>query len=181
MSILVALRRSLVGGEAPLKGVREDTQARIRAHQLATINQISKPALATNIVNAALVAGYFFYFSVPTLAIMVWAMTVVTFAGIGIYDVMRRSRRPRPDRASENGLKKAATNAAVLGVLWGVLPIISYGTTSIASDVLVTAVMAGMIGGGALALHPIPQAMRNYVIMMCAGSCIGLLKAGSDG
>ncbi|MEO1746910.1 MAG: EAL domain-containing protein, partial [Pseudomonadota bacterium] len=181
MAAIQSFLNRLIGYPELLATTSDFDRGRVRAHQLATIHQISRAMMVANLVNAVLVAAFFTIYGQANIFIYIWTAMVLATACTGLFLVWRKGKLVRRETASARGLNKAVRNSTLLGGLWGLLPIIGYGTDHIGTEVLTTAVVSGMMGGGALALHPIPGALRNYVLAMAAGAAIGLIINGGSG
>ena len=73
---------------------------------------------------------------------------------------------------------KVVRNAALFGALWAMPGVYVLPAVSGTAQAFVAALLTGMIGGGALALHPIPAAAIVFLVTVTAGGLIGLARTG---
>ncbi len=162
-----------------MKGLPEDTLARVRARQVYAISRLTLPMMVANIVNAFALLIVMELSGQSSLAIHLWAVCAVPFALYTCFVWYRRQSAPFPLKLGRRTARKAVKNAALLGSIW-VIPGLFFlpNTTGVAQSFLI-ALAAGMIAGGAMALYPLPAAAITYSTVIAVGSFIGFSATGS--
>ena len=160
-----------------LPAVPEAMAGRVRFEQLVSIQRLTPVMMVANIVNALLVflAGLG---GPHRLALLVWAGVVVCYALLGLRGwLSARHRKSAKNTVSARGARRVALQAGLLGCLWGVLPIFVLDDHSVYMNMLVVALIAGMIGTGSFALLTLPMAALAYTTPLVIGSLYVLLTS----
>ncbi|ALL15180.1 diguanylate cyclase [Caulobacter henricii] len=163
-----------------LPTVPDDMAGRIRLEQLSSILRLTPIMMGANILIAMLVclAGS----TGPHRdALLVWSALVISYGLLGLRGWLSAQRRKAGKfTVSERGLRRIATQAGLLGCLWGILPILAMDgdTASVQMRMMIAAVIAGMIGCGGFAMLALPQAAIAYSTPMVLGSLYVLLRSG---
>jgi len=160
-----------------LPAVPEAMAGRVRFEQLVSIQRLTPVMMAANIVNALLVflAGLG---GPHRLALLVWTGVVVCYALLGLRGwLSARRRKSAKNTVSARGARRVALQAGLLGCLWGVLPIFVLDDHSVYMNMLVVALIAGMIGTGSFALLTLPMAALAYTTPLVIGSLYVLLTS----
>ncbi len=155
----------------------EEARARVRAQQVLAITRMTPPLMIANIVNACalvIVLCVSQQFAPPE---GLWALSVVMLALWTLWRARRRAR-PLPTTMRPETCHKVVRSAVLFGAFWAapgvyILPVVG-GT----AQVFTAALLTGMIGGGALALHPIPAAAIAFLVIVTAGGLLGLARTG---
>jgi diguanylate cyclase (GGDEF)-like protein/PAS domain S-box-containing protein len=182
----VGIERKLPGGLAFLLSrlqsrlpppVPEAMAGRVRWEQLASILRLTPVMMTANVVNALLVclAGV----AGPHRdTLILWTAVVVCYALLGLYGWLAAKRRKSgKNTVSARGARRVALQAGLLGCLWGVLPIFVLDDHSVYMNMLVVALIAGMIGTGSFALLTLPMAALAYTTPLVIGSLYVLLTS----
>ena len=169
---------SIVGGAPALKGLSEDTLARVRARQVYAISRLTIPMMMANVVNALALLVVMEVSDQNSSAVMIWTATAVTFAVYTSVAWYRRQSYAFPEKLGRNTARRVVANAALLGGIWVIpgLLFLPYAT-GLAQAFLVT-LAAGMIAGGSMALYPLPAAAIAYSAIIAAGSFVGFSSTG---
>ena len=171
---------SPIGRWYRLSGLVPDTSleaSSVRAAQMRSMLRYTPVMLGANVVNALCVLiGTIHLVDDPHLLVL-WGLAVCAFAARGtlVWNVHRK--RPPRDRVSSRGLWRTTQQAALLGVLWGILPAVWFPEFDQGGHILVATLVTGMICCGAFALATIPSAATAYVLALVTGSLIGLMRA----
>ena len=161
---------------APLSDDIEDPRvaARLRARQIGSVLNVSPVASAANAINA-LVVLIIFWRSEHRMVALVWALLVFGVA-VRILQVWRRQRKGvERASASQRAISRATVNAAILGLLWAVMPVVLLPTADAGQRLLLATLVTGMICAGGFALSATPMAGTVYVALLGLGSALALL------
>jgi len=157
--------------------VPEPMAGRVRWEQLVSILRLTPVMMTANIVNALLVclAGV----AGPHRNVLIlWTAAVVCYALLGLYGWLAAKRKKSgKNTVSARGARRVALQAGLLGCLWGVLPIFVLDDHSVYMNMLVVALIAGMIGTGSFALLTLPMAALAYTTPLVIGSLYVLLTS----
>ena len=161
---------------APLADDIEDPRvaARLRARQIGSVLNVSPVASAANAINA-LVVLIIFWRSEHRMVALVWALLVFGVA-VRILQVWRRQRKGvERASASQRAISRATVNAAILGLLWAVMPMVLFPAADAGQRLLLATLVTGMICAGGFALSATPMAGTVYVALLGLGSALALL------
>jgi diguanylate cyclase (GGDEF)-like protein len=163
-----------------LSGLAPDNSpevASVRAAQMRSMLRYTPIMMAANLVNALCVLiGVLHHVESPFLLIL-WGVAVCAFAVQATAIWYASRNRPPREKVSARGLWRTTRQAAILGLLWGILPAVWYPELDQWGQVLVGTLVTGMICCGAFALATVPSAGTAYVFALMAGSLVGLLRA----
>ena len=157
--------------------VPEAMAGRVRMEQLLSILRLTPVMMSANIIIATLVllAG----FGGPhRLSLSLWACLVVCYGLLGLRGwLAARRRKGGKTSVSARGLRRITLQAAVLGCLWGALPLLALDGSSVQMRMLIVSVIAGMIGCGGFAMLTLPPAAIAYSTPMVVGTLAVLLTS----
>lgn len=174
------LERSLIGRWYRLSGLAPDTSletSSVRAAQMRSMLRYTPIMMAANIVNAlCVVVGIAHLVDEPFLLVL-WGLAICAFAVRATLFWQETGKQPPRARVSSRGLWRTTRQAALLGVMWGILPALWYPDLDEGGQILVGTLVTGMICCGAFALATIPSAGTAYVLALVTGSLIGLMRA----
>lgn len=155
----------------------ESTAAYFRAEQVRAIITLAPLSIGANLVNIGVIA---FLFSneisnhkIPL--IFVWGLLIFILMTFGLRSWFAQQRGQTPVRSSRRALKKAIYHSAIMGALWGLLPIITFGYATHTQMEIVLMVMIGMICASSFALSTIPAAAFAFVVITALEVIIALL------
>jgi rhodanese-related sulfurtransferase len=156
-----------------LPEVPEAMAGRVRYEQVQSILRMTPVMMGANIVIALLVflAGLT---NLHRIALTVWSALVVSYALLGLRGwIASKRRKSGKSTVSARGVRRMIWQAGLLGVLWGVLPILTMPKEqgfAGAMPMLVASVIAGMIGCGGFAMLTLPPAAIAYSTPMAVGA-----------
>ena len=137
-----------------------------RAHQLSAVVRLTPYLMAANVFSALVVAAIVFRESPRLLSAWASVLAVVIAAAMRAY---RISRDRVPESVSRRAFRSATRHAAVMGALWGAVPIVWLADVGPQSQVVIATLTAGMLSAGAFVLSPVPAASLAYVGIIVAG------------
>jgi diguanylate cyclase (GGDEF)-like protein len=151
----------------------EHVLAHIRAEQLAIVIRHTPSMMLANACNAAVV-GIALWKSQGGWLAGVWTIAMIVsslFAGL----ISQRSRRiATPPAVSRKAIQRIVCNAAYLGIMWAIVPLFFFAAATNGQQLVITAVSAGMLAGGAMAFATIPAAAIAIVAPIVFGTLIGI-------
>lgn len=151
--------------------------AGFRAQQINAVLRLTPLTMLTNAFNVFLLLLMFF--NTPLFNyVLVWAIALSYFIYKGTRAWVVQHNKPPLERASIRALNRAATHAAMLGGVWGILPILVFNTQDAHITLLLTAVCVGMLCAGGFALSTVPIAAVSYVVLVTLGCEVALIKNG---
>jgi two-component system, sensor histidine kinase len=149
---------------------------RIRAKQIDAIAQLVPVTIAINFANAAIILGVFWN-TVSNGFLAVWAASI-GLAGTMALRGWLRSRKAPPKEVSERAVWRMTLQAFYLAATWGSLPLMLMPRVGAESQIIIGALMTGMISGGAFALSTVPRAGLTYTWTMMIASVASLFLCG---
>lgn len=161
-----------------LASVDGEVAARLRARQIGALLRVTPFMLAANMIMASLVV-YMLHSAPGSDLLYFWAVMIGLVIAIGVESYRRNRRRGQVHSASPKGLTKAVRSGFVLGLMWGMLPVFYIPEADPAAHYIVSVLMVGLLGGGAMSLYVVPRAMFAYLAAMAAGCLLGLALSGT--
>ena len=162
--------------------VPEAMAGRVRMEQVQSILRMTPVMMGANIVIAMLVnlAGMT---GPHRTSLTIWATLVMSYAFLGLRGwYAAKRRKSAKSTVSQRGVRRMVIQAGILGLLWGVLPILTMPKEqgfAGAMPMLVASVIAGMIGCGGFAMLTLPAAAIAYSTPMVVGS-LWVLATSND-
>jgi diguanylate cyclase (GGDEF)-like protein len=151
---------------------------RFRDEQFTVLRRNTPSVMAANFGNAfALLVAL----SDTPLALegAVWTASVAVVCG---FPYLRARRRPGPRRPGAQPMatgRRAVFNALILGLLWAAPPILFFPAARPGAQLMIVALTAGMLFGGAFALARTPLAAAAFALPIALSSATTLLL-GAD-
>ncbi len=134
----------------------ERQMRRIRAKQIDAVTRLLPITMIANLINAAIILAVFWDTPSHHL-LMVWALAIVVAALIAFRSWFR-VRRTKPQEASQRAIGRMTAQAFFLAATWGGLPLLLLPEIAPTRQIIIAALMAGMMSGGAFALSTVPRA-----------------------
>ncbi|WP_187968760.1 putative bifunctional diguanylate cyclase/phosphodiesterase [Aquibium microcysteis] len=163
-----------------LSGLAPDASpevASIRAAQMRSMLRYTPVMMGANVVNALCVLIGIVQQVANAVLLALWTALVIAFALQAMAVWIAGRHRPPREKVSSRGLWRTTRQAALLGLLWGILPAVWYPELDQWGQILVGTLVTGMICCGAFALATVPSAGTAYVLALMAGSLVGLIRA----
>ncbi|MBR0852741.1 EAL domain-containing protein [Bradyrhizobium diazoefficiens] len=152
--------------------------ARLRARQIQALTRFTPIALIVNIVNAILVAHVVLPAGAP-LFVALWVLAIAVVMLVGFLAWLSRRDTPPRETVSPRALRHATIQGTILGVLWGFAPAAWFAASDLSAQLVISNVMAGMIGAGGFALTTVKRAAVGYVVPLTLGSLTGLFASSN--
>lgn len=160
----------------------DDAGKRLRAAQLSAIQRVSALAMGANLACLAIVVTALSRSAgssrLDLTSLALWATALGGVALYGLVAALRRRGKRYPLTAHGRVEAALVIHSALLGIGWGVLPLLAFNAVDGAMQVLIAAICVGMISGGAFVLAPMPRAAICYVATLGTGAALALAIAG---
>lgn len=153
----------------------DSASAAIRAAHLQTVTRLTPFMMAANLLNGLLV--WWAFADAPPTGLLAWWAGLTTLALLGLAQWWRSRQRVRT-LASPRAVQRATVHAAILAFTWALVPVLWFADASTAQQLLVATLITGMLGAGAFALAPLPQASGVYVLILTLGALVALARVG---
>lgn len=151
----------------------ETTQGYFRAEQIHSIIALAPLSIGSNLVNI-LVILYLFYEN-PISWLYAWGACVFVLMALGLRSWFKQHQGHAPVTASKRALNKALHHAAIVGLLWGLLPLITLGYATPLQTEIILLVVVGMMCASSFALSTIPVAAFCFVLLIGSETILALL------
>ena len=151
----------------------------VRAQQVHAVTKLTRPLMIVNLVNAGTLLAVLQFAGHLTPAVIAWGGIA---AGMSLHSFLRaylRAERPPPASASVRTVRRVTRSAALFGLLWSVPGIIVLPMAPGLVQAFCASLLTGMIGGGAIALYPIPAAAAVFSVLVSGGAILGLGMTGT--
>ncbi|QID18950.1 EAL domain-containing protein [Nitrogeniibacter mangrovi] len=168
--LIEAFRRTLAPFQAD-----EAHAGRFRARQIQAVLRLTPLTMFANALNASIVTATFLGQINPIL-LMGWALCILYASGVGIEAWLKWRHGKAPESVSPRALSQAAKHAALLGLLWSLVPMFFLPAASLEQQLMLASITVGMLCAGGFALATVPQAALTYVTVLGLGTFIGLLR-----
>ena len=149
--------------------------AQIRAAHLNSVVRLTPFTMAANIGNGALVV-WAYRDDVP-MGMLVWLALLYAlciFALLGWW----RGRHRVHAMASPAAIRHANVHANLLALVWAALPILWFAHAAPQQQLLVVAMVTGMLAAGAFVLSPLPVAAVWFVVIFASSGVIACVLTG---
>ena len=177
---LVALARRLADrflhtGMLAVYSAGDRDSAQIRAAHLNSVIRLTPYTMVANIGNGALVVWAFRDIVSPGMLAWLAALYMLCiFALLGWW----RGRHRVRTMATPAAIRHANVHANLLALVWAALPIFWFAHASPQQQLLVVALVTGMLAAGAFVLSPLPVAAVVFVVIFAASGIIACWQTG---
>jgi len=158
--------------------VDEETERRIRGEQVSAIVELVPMSAAANVACAAAIAVSF-QNTVSAVFAPLWAASICAFAVMAVRNWWRTRSYVRV-AAGPRAVVRLTINSVILGLLWGLAPIVMLPGADTFHQLLLQILVTGMTAGGAFGLSTVARAAIWYVWIIVAASAAAMLMASGD-
>ncbi len=163
------------GLRAPEANVDEETARRIRAEQVSAIVELTPMSAIANLLCAGVIA-LAFQNTTSALFAPLWTASIGAFSAMALRSWLQSRKRTRTS-AGPRAISRLTINSLILGVLWGMAPIVMLPGSDTYHQLLLQIMVTGMAAGGAFGLSTVPRAAIGYVWIIVAASTFAMLLA----
>lgn len=157
-----------------LAGQDPEFVGRAHAEQIRAVVRLTPAMMLGNVFSIAVLLVS--YSTDPKLPQLILWSAVLSFLVLRSLRAWRAFRRAPPRNwASPRAIHRATVNAAVFGIVWGMMPLVSGPDSGDGQRLVVTAVLTGMLGAGSFALSAMPRATLVFLLPATLGSTLALL------
>ncbi|MFL6697595.1 MAG: putative bifunctional diguanylate cyclase/phosphodiesterase [Vitreoscilla sp.] len=149
--------------------------AQIRAAHLNSVIRLTPYTMAANIGNGALVVWA--YRDEVTLGMLAWLALLYALCAVAVLGWWRGRHRLRT-MASPAAIRHANVHANLLALVWAALPILWFAHAAPQQQLLVTALVTGMLAAGAFVLSPLPVAAVVFVVIFASSGIVACWRTG---
>ena len=177
---VVALLRRLAdrwlrSGMLAVYNAGDRDSAQIRAAHLNSVIRLTPYTMAANIGNGALVLWAFR--DDLAMGMVAWLALLYGLCAAALLGWWRGRHRVRT-MASPAAIVHANVHANLLALVWAVLPILWFAHATSQQQLLITALVTGMLAAGAFVLSPLPVAAVVFVAIFAASGIIACWQTG---
>ena len=142
----------------------------VRRAQIEAVVSIAPVMMVANIVNAVALWLLLRDVGASDPVSSAWAVLLIAFAVRGLVGARRGPSGPRGVTPSERAPGKIVLTSFILAVMWSYPPLFLTQDASEIQMAFISALTAGMMAGGALALYPVPLAAFAFVAVLSAAA-----------
>jgi diguanylate cyclase (GGDEF)-like protein len=155
----------------------EAVAGQIRAEQICLVLRNSPGMMVANACNATVLAIALWKSSDGVYAAL-WAAVMVFGSTASGLKARSSWRVAKPQSVSRRTIHRLVRNAFILGGMWAIVPLSFFENANPGGQMLMTALCAGMLAGGAFAFATIPIAAIGFMGPIFLGSAICIARNG---
>lgn len=155
----------------------EAVAGQIRAEQICLVLRSTPGMMLANACNATVLA-IALWKSPDGVYAALWAAVMVFGATVSSFKARASWRVTMPQSVSRRTMRRLVRNAFILGGMWAIVPVVFFGHADPGGQILMTALCAGMLAGGAFAFATIPVAAIGFMGPIFLGSAICIARSG---
>ena len=167
--------RFLRSGMLAVYSAEDRDSAQIRAAHLNSVVRLTPYTMAANIGNGALVLWA--YRDEVSLGMVAWLAVLYLLCLFALLGWWRGRHRVRT-MASPAAIRHANVHANLLALAWAALPILWFAHAAPQQQLLVVAMVTGMLAAGAYVLSPLPVAAVVFVVIFATSGVIACVLTG---
>ena len=167
--------RFLRSGMLAVYSAEDRDSAQIRAAHLNSVVRLTPYTMAANIGNGALVV-WAYRDDVP-MGMIAWLAVLYTLCVFALLGWWRGRHRLRT-MASPAAIRHANVHANLLALAWAALPIFWFAHAAPQQQLLVVALVTGMLAAGAYVLSPLPVAAVVFVSIFASSGVVACWLTG---
>ena len=145
---------------------------RVRAAQVSTVVRLIPMSMSMNVINAIIV--FFVFLDAAPIGFLIGWTSIVGFAAVVSFWSWHRSRRRKIAEASARSVRRLILHSVVLGMTWGVLPLVLFPGADLIHQMVIACLVTGMISGCAFGLSTVPMAGLVYTWSIVIGAELSL-------
>lgn len=145
----------------------------VRAHQLASVSTLIPATMMAQLISGAVVL-LAFWASTADQLLGLWATALCFLCGATMLRTVRGREAQNLKTRSKRSMDRMARGAALLGLLWGILPVLVVPFSDVVGHMALGIIMAAMSFAGGFLLSRIPVAAFAFVLPVMIGQIIGM-------
>jgi diguanylate cyclase (GGDEF)-like protein len=145
--------------------------------QMKALRQITPSTILTSLITSVIIVAVTFGEPVFPL-VFIWGVAVYGFLGYCYLRYRKTHAAPTVRPQGRTPVKRMVIISAILGVLWGIIPIVALPEASTIARVAVFAAMGGIVYVTGFGLSVLPQAAVAFLLPVIVG--LALAVAGLD-
>jgi len=149
--------------------------AQIRAAHLGAVIRLTPYTMAANFGNGALVV-WAYRDNLPA-GMLVWLAALYALCLLALFGWWRGRHRVRT-MATPAAIRHANLHANLPALVWAVLPVLWFAHALPQQQLLVVALLTGMLAAGAFVLSPLPVAATGFVVIFASAGVIACWLTG---
>lgn len=167
--------------KATLSGPRIPTElaGSIRANQLASVATLMPAIMMAQLVSGAVLLLAFWYSGAEQL-LGIWATALCFVCGATMLRSVRATEIRKLKVRSKRSIDRMARGSGILGVLWGVVPVIIVPSTGSVGHMALGIIMAAMGFAGGFLLARVPSAAYAFILPLMIGHIFGMQLADNS-
>ena len=154
---------------------KDRDSAQIRAAHLNSVIRLTPYTMAANIGNGALVIWA--YRDEVSLGMIAWLAVLYLLCMLALLGWWRGRHRLRT-MASPAAIRHANVHANLLALAWAALPLLWFAHAAPQQQLLVVAMVTGMLAAGAYVLSPLPVAAVVFVVIFASSGVAACMLTG---
>ena len=151
----------------------------IRANQLTSVATLIPAIMMAQLISGAVVL-LAFWASAADQLLGLWATALCFLCGATMLRTIRGQETQKLKTRSKRSIDRMAQGAALLGTLWGILPIIIVPYSDTVGHMALGIIMAAMAFAGGFLLSRIPAAAFAFIVPVILGHIVGMQIMGSS-
>jgi diguanylate cyclase (GGDEF)-like protein len=169
-SLVLHFERRTLGKHAHSK-LAASALRKAQLHRVISVNPLMVLACYANALSLAI---HFWGTELQTLSIS-FLIPILALMSYNAYSVHKFRSKPLPDNVGTSAVEKVTLFCGVLALLWGVTLATLLFATSDTPDFVISVVIVGMLGGGAVALSFVPSALLAFIVPIATLTTIAIL------
>jgi len=162
---------------ASLYDVNEEQAGAFRAQQMQAVLGLTPLAMSIQLL-CALIVPLALWQQLRHDALLLWSCAITALAAVS-FRAWWQSRSGPPRRtASTRSLRRVILHAALLGSLWGLLPLLCHDLADADARYFVGMLVTGMVCAGGFALAAVPVAGTLFVALVGSGAAVAVAWRG---
>jgi len=153
----------------------EEVAGQLRARQVNAIQRLAIPLMIVNLVNVAAVLLQLRLTGQLGAAALAWSAVTAIIAIAALVKAIPKRNRDVPRTTSRKTVGRVIRSSFFFGILWAVPGLAILPQLSGMALAFTTALLTGMIAGGAIVLYPIPAAAFSFMLPVAVSGVTGLV------
>ena len=172
-------KQSAIGSVFNSPHIPDDLAGIVRAHQLASVSTLVPAIMMAQLISGAVLLMAFWSSGADQL-LGLWATALCFACGATMLRNVRSKRAQELKTRSKRSIERMARGSAILGIIWGVVPIIVVPNADSVGHMALGTIMVAMAFAGCFLLARIPSAAFGFVLPIMIGYMFGMQIEGNS-